>query len=134
MAITKTILKKVRQQAIVKFVGDGTANVDLIADLKLPDETVVDAANTVRVNINSVVFTNGSTTTPITIARNSNTVMLLYGNDNWSFSQMLGFVDNEANHANIRVTLPVSATLYLGLTKLGFVEPNNQELKDYQKN
>jgi hypothetical protein len=39
MAITKTILKKVRQQAVVKFVGDGTANVDCNIDVRLSDET-----------------------------------------------------------------------------------------------
>ena len=47
MPISKFILKRVRQQAVVKFVGDGTANVDLVADLKLPDETVTNVANTV---------------------------------------------------------------------------------------
>jgi len=133
MPISKFIIKRVRQQAIVKFVGDGTANVDLVADLKLPDETVTNVANTVRVTINSVIFTNSNSTTPITIARNSNTVMQLFGNDNWSFNQMMGFVDNEAADANIRVTLPATSTLYLGLTKQGFNEPNNQALKDYQK-
>lgn len=133
MPISKFILKRVRQQAVVKFVGDGTANVDLVADLKLPDETVTDVANTVRVNINSVIFTNSNSTTPITIARNGNTVMQLFGNDNWSFNQMMGFVDNENNSANIRVTLPATSTLFLGLTKQGFNEPNNQALKDYQK-
>ena len=133
MAISKFIIKRVRQQAIVKFVGDGTANVDLVADLKLPDETVTDVANTVRVNINSVIFTNSNSTTPITIARNGNTVMQLFGNDNWSFNQMMGFVDNENNGANIKVTLPATSTLFLGLTKQGFNEPNNQALKDYQK-
>ena len=85
------------------------------------------------VTINSVIFTNSNSTTPITIARNSNTVMQLFGNDNWSFNQMMGFVDNEAADANIRVTLPATSTLYLGLTKQGFNEPNNQALKDYQK-
>lgn len=134
MPISKFILKKVRQQAVVKFVGDGSANVDLVADLKLADETVTDVANTVRVNINSVIFTNSNSTTPITIARNGNTVMQLFGNDNWSFNQMMGFVDNENNSANIRVTLPATSTLFLGLTKAGgFNEPNNQQLKDYQK-
>ena len=133
MPISKFIIKRVRQQAIIKFVGDGTANVDLVADLKLPDETVTDVANTVRVNINSVIFTNSNSTTPITIARNGNTVMQLFGNDNWSFNQMMGFVDNENNGANIKVTLPATSTLFLGLTKQGFNEPNNQALKDYQK-
>jgi len=46
---------------------------------------------------------------------------------------MMGFVDNENNSANIRVTLPATSTLFLGLTKQGFNEPNNQALKDYQK-
>jgi hypothetical protein len=38
MAVTKTVIKKVRQQAVVKFVGDGTANVDLDVDAYMGDD------------------------------------------------------------------------------------------------
>jgi len=134
MPITKTILKKVRQQAIVKFVGDGSSNVDLVADLKLPDETVSNVS-TVQVNINSIIFSSGSTVAPLAVNRSGSNVILLWGNDNWSYSQMMGFVDNQSNNANLVVTIPApGGTVYLGLTKAaGFTEPNNQALKDYQK-
>lgn len=133
MPITKTVLKKVRQQAIVKLVGDGTANVDP-HDVILSDETYGGVGNT-RMNFNSILFTNGSSTTPITVARNGTTVMQLFGNDNWSFSQMMGFVDNTTNNANIAITIPSpGGTVFLGLTKVeGFEPPDNQSKKDYQK-
>jgi hypothetical protein len=53
MAITKSILKKVRQQAIVKFVGDGTANVDCNVDVRLSDETFIGYGNA-NLNINTI--------------------------------------------------------------------------------
>jgi hypothetical protein len=125
MPITKTIVKKVRQQAIVKFVGDGTANVDLIADLKLSDETPLDPAN-IKVNINSIYFNND--TGPITIKRDNSNVMILYGSDNWFFTAVSGFSDTSNASANVVVTIPSpGGTVILGLTKeKGFVEPDQQ--------
>jgi hypothetical protein len=125
MPITKTILKKVRQQAVVKFVGDGTANVDLIADLKLSDETPLDPAN-IRVNINSLYFNTESG--PISIKRDTSNVYVLYGSDNWFFTQQTGFSDTSNNSANVVVTIPApGGTVILGLTKeRGFVEPDQQ--------
>jgi hypothetical protein len=125
MPITKTIIKKVRQQAIVKFVGDGTANVNLITDLKLTDETALDPAN-IKVTINSIYF--NTDTGPITVNRNNSNVLLLYGSDNWFFAQTSGFSDTSNSSANVVVTIPSpGGTVILGLTKeKGFVEPNLQ--------
>jgi len=128
MAITKTILKKVRQQAVVKFVGDGTANVDLIADLTLADETPLDPAN-IRVNINSIYFNNSdSSANPIFIKRDGSNVFILNGSDNWFFTQQSGFSDTSNNTANVVVTIPApGGTVIIGLTKEnGFVEPDQQ--------
>jgi len=135
MAVTKTVIKKVRQQAIVKFVGDiagGTANVDLIADLKLTDETMISDAANIKVNINSIYYNNGSSTNPITINRNNGTganLYLLFGNDNWMFTQASGFSDTSNNTANVVVTIPApGGTVILGLTKeRGFSEPQQQQ-------
>jgi len=127
MPITKTILKKVRQQAIVKFVGDGTANVDLIADLKLSDETPLDPAN-IKVNINSIYF-NGPDASAISLKRGgTGNVYVLNGSDNWFFSQQSGFSDTSNSSANVVVTIPApGGTVILGLTKeSGFVEPDQQ--------
>lgn len=135
MAVTKTVLKKVRQQAIVKFVGDisgGSANVDLIADLKLSDETMIADAANIKVNINTIYYNNGSSTNPITINRNGGVganLYLLFGNDNWSFTQGSGFSDTSNNTANVVVTIPApGGTVILGLTKeRGFSEPQQQQ-------
>jgi hypothetical protein len=126
MPITKTILKKVRQQAIIKLVGDGTATVDINADLKLADETFKGYANA-NVNINSIMWSVPDTA-PTLIQRNTSNVLILVGNDNWSFTQMLGFSDSSNNTANISVTIPGSGgTVILGLTKAeGFAPPNDQ--------
>ncbi len=126
MPITKTILKKVRQQAIIKLVGDGTATIDINADLKLADETFKGYANA-NVNINSIMWSVPDTA-PTLIQRNTSNVLILVGNDNWSFTQMLGFSDSSNNTANISVTIPGSGgTVILGLTKAeGFAPPNDQ--------
>ena len=124
MAITKTILKKVRQQAIVKLVGDGSSTIDIKNDLKLADETL-DSAN-VRVNINSIYF--NTETGPITLSRNGANVYVLFGSDNWFFTQATGFSDTQNNTSNVTITIPSSGgTVILGLTKeSGFIEPNTQ--------
>jgi hypothetical protein len=127
MPITKTILKKVRQQAIVSLVGSGTAEIDLNADLKLADETFRGYANT-NVTINSAIFSSGNVTTPVTISRSGSNVLLLFGNDNWSFSQLNGFTLSQNNTANVSVTIPdPGGTVILGLTKTaGYTEPDQQ--------
>jgi len=132
MAVTKTILKKVRQQAIVKLVGDGLANIDLNSDLRLPDETFKGYALS-NVNINSVVWSaTDSSPNPILIQRNSANILILFGNDNWTFSQQFGFVESTNNFANITVSIPSpGGTVILGLTKAeGYVPPDTQLYKN----
>lgn len=129
---TKTVIKKTRQQAIVKLVGTGSYTITPV-DIKLADETLASNGN-VTMNINSVIYSLVGATAS-TVARGATTVMELTGNDNWSFSQMMGFVENESNSSNITVTLNGGGMIYMGITKSdGFKEPNNQELKNYQKN
>jgi len=134
MAITKTILKKVRQQAVVKFVGDGTANVDCNVDVRLSDETFIGYGNA-NLNINTIYYNQSNTLTPITITRNGTVLFQLFGNDQWLLSQQSGIVDNTSNGANIVVTIPSpGGTVILGLTKAGgYTPPDLQALKDYQR-
>jgi hypothetical protein len=134
MAITKTILKKVRQQAVVKFVGDGTANVDCNIDVRLSDETFIGYGNA-NLNINTIYYNQSNTLTPITITRNGTVLFQLFGNDQWLLSQQSGIVDNTSNGANIVVTIPSpGGTVILGLTKAGgYTPPDLQALKDYQR-
>jgi hypothetical protein len=131
MPVTITILKKVRQQAIVKFIGEGTNTLD-IKNLALADETFTNYTGGANVTINSALWTSSDQNNPILIKRPAlgANVMILHGNDNWSLSQMIGFVDTQNSTSNISVTLPgVGSTLYLALTKNnGFVEPNQQLL------
>jgi len=126
MAITKVILKKVRQQAVIKLIGDGAATIDINEDVRVSDEVFKGYANA-NVNINSVMWSVPDTA-PTLIQRNASNVMLLYSNDNWSMTQQLGFVESSNNTANISVTIPTpGGTVYLVLTKTaGFGEPQQQ--------
>lgn len=125
MAVTTTVLKNVRQQAVVKMIGDGQANVTYYT-LKLSDDTL-DIGN-IQMNITGLVWsTNGST--PIVISRNGNIVMYLHGSDNWALSQTFGISETVNNNANISVALPANALMYLTISKpAGFIEPNQQIL------
>jgi hypothetical protein len=129
MPITKTVLKKVRQQAVVSLVGSGVMEIDLNADLKLSDEVFRGYANT-NVMINSAIFSTGNTIAPAMVSRGGSNVLLLFGNDNWSFSQLNGFTLTQNNTANISVTIPdPGGTVILGLTKTtGYTEPDQQSI------
>jgi len=125
MAVTKTIVKRVRQQAVIKFVGSGQANVDLNADLKTSDETFLGYANA-NVMITGMIWT--SNPGPILIKRPDTgaNVMILYGNDNWSLNQSFGFYDTNNTNANINITMPnEGGMLYLTVSKKsGYKEPD----------
>ena len=123
MATTRTILKKVRQQAVVKIIGDGLANITSV-DLAVADE-IVDQPN-VQMNITGAMWsTPGST--PIVVSRNNTVILYLNGNDNWSMTQMMGFADTSNNSANISVTMPANSLVYFTISKpAGFTEPNQQ--------
>lgn len=131
MPVTVSVLKKVRQQAIVKFIGDGTGTLD-IKDLAMSDETFADYTGNANVTINSVLWSSSDQASPILIKRPASgaNVMILHGNDNWSMTQMIGFVEAANSTSNVSVTIPATGgTVYLGLTKKnGFTEPNQQNL------
>jgi hypothetical protein len=134
MAVTTTILKNVRQQAVVKFIGSGTANVDLNADLTKTDETFLGFGN-VNVTIKTIMWsTTDSVAAPILVQRGQNAatatnVMILYGGaSDWELDQGAGFVDNIGANSNVTVILPPSGgMLYLVLGKTtGYQGPNRQ--------
>ena len=137
MAITKSILKNVRQQSVVKLINDatvGTANVNLI-DLKLTDETFLGELNC-NVNIQTVIFSaSDSSINPIVIARGNSlsnafitgNVMYLHGADKFELTQDAGFHDKTLNSSNISVLMPAQSMLYLVLGKsAGYQEPDQQ--------
>ena len=134
MAVTTTILKNVRQQAVVKFIGSGTANVDLRADLTQPEETFQGFGN-VNVSIKTVMWsTTDSVSAPILVQRGVNAtvatnVMILYGGaSDWELDQGAGFVDDVGASSNVTVILPPSGgMLYLVLGKRsGYLGPDFQ--------
>ena len=132
MPVTTTYLKVVRGQAIVKVVGDSaTATIDIGSNIKLADETFA-GYGSANVTINSVLWSSTDVNAPILIKRPANgaNVMILHGNDNWSLSQMMGFVDSSNSTANIAITMPAGGgTVYLGLSKVdGYTPPNQQVL------
>jgi hypothetical protein len=114
MPVTKTVLKKVRQQASVKLIGDGQANITTL-DLKLADETL-DNGN-IAMNITGMVWSTPGAL-PIVITRNGNATQYLSGNDNWSLTQMFGISDTVANSANIFIAMPANSLMYLTITKV----------------
>ena len=136
MAVTTTILKNVRQQAVVKFIGSGVANIDLRADLAQPEETFQGFGNT-NVTIKTVMWsTTDSVGAPILVQRGVNStvatnVMILYGGaSDWELDQGAGFVDNANANSNVTVILPPSGgMLYLVLGKTtGYLGPDFQTL------
>jgi hypothetical protein len=123
MAVTKTILKKVRQQASVKLIGDGTATISYY-DLSVANDTI-DVPN-IQMNITGMMWTTPGPN-PIVVSRNGTVVMYLNGNDNWSMTQMFGISDTANNSANIAVAMPANSLIYLTISKpAGFIEPNQQ--------
>ena len=131
MPVTKTILKNVRQQAVVKFIGNGYANVDLRADLTQSGETFQGFANT-NVTIKTVMWsTSDASATPILIQRGVNAtvatnVMILYGGaSTWDLAQESGFVDNVGADSNVTVFIPpTGGMVYMVLGKTsGYLGP-----------
>ena len=134
MAVTTTILKNVRQQAVVKFIGSGTANVDLRADLTQPEETFLGFGN-VNVTIKTVMWsTTDSVAAPVLVQRGVNAtvatnVMILYGGaSDWELDQGAGFVDSVGANSNVTVILPsTGGMVYMVLGKTsGYQGPDLQ--------
>lgn len=121
---SKTILKKKRQQAVVQIMGTGNATISM-QELALADETIDFANVAANVNISALYY---STDSNVIISRNGNTVIQLYGTDNWEMSQSAGFVFNQDNSSNILVNFGAgNGTAVLVLTKQsGYQEPNQQ--------
>jgi hypothetical protein len=127
MAVSKTILQNVRQQTILKFIGDGTMTANLL-ELKLADETFL-GEPLCNVNIQTVMWSaTDSISAPILIQRGGANVMVLHGADSWELDQGAGFHDQTSNTSNVTVVLPAGPSmLYLVLGKsAGYQEPDQQ--------
>lgn len=128
MAVAKTVLKKVHQEAIVKVAGtDASATIDLSADLVATGQTL--DGSTQKVSIVGATWT-GASDGIITIARNSVTVMTLQANAAGSlyFDGQTMIPDNTEEASDIVVTISgAQAECWLKLRKVSgyktMVEP-----------
>ena len=120
MAVTKTVLKKTHQEAIVKVAGTAAgATIDLAADL-LPAGQALDGA-TQTVNIVGLQY-SGLASSTITVTRNSVNIITLdaAGEGVIEFAAGAGFVDSIENTSDITVTIGgAEAQAYLILRKVG---------------
>ena len=119
MAVTKTILKKTHQEAVVKVAGTAdSATIDLAADL-LPSGQALDG-ETQTVNITAVTWT-GATGSLINISRGGANVLTLAGEAAAEFQfNESGFVDSVDNTGDITVTISgAEAQVYVILRKVG---------------
>lgn len=114
MAIVKTVLKKTRTEAVIKFVGAGTIAVTL-AELALADETLTTVPITPLVNIHQARWTGGVADTAV-VTRNAIDVLRLTASGDWEFN---GYTVGEQNDKDFSVTLSANTTLILSLRKVG---------------
>lgn len=120
MAVTKTVLKKTHQEAVVKVAGTAAgATIDLAADL-LPAGQALDG-ETQSVNIVGLQY-SGLASSTITVTRNSVNIITLDagGEGSIEFAAGSGFVDTIENTSDITVTIGgAEAQAYLILRKVG---------------
>ena len=123
MAARYVILKKSRQQVVVKVLGQGQVTVPL-SELKLDDETPILPKAAITFMYWNITPTSGYS---INITRGGSVIHYLTGGDNWNLSQGTGFVDNEFEDQDIIVDiLNDNGTLILCLNKSGYQEPETQ--------
>lgn len=113
MPVTTTYIKKTTTTAVVKFVGDGTATVNLATDLLAAQQTLT--GEPVKVHISGVLFST-QTTNNVKITRNSIDVLSLYGNGDWHID---GFSLTENEASNVTVNLGSGGSVILELKKVG---------------
>lgn len=110
MAVTKTVLKKVHQEAVVKVAGtDAAATISLANDL-LPSTQVLDG-DTQTVSITGATWT-GATNGIATISRGGVTVMTLQANaaGTLSFDGQTMIPDTIGSTSDIVVTISGAQT------------------------
>lgn len=123
MAARYKILKKTRQQVVVKVIGQGQVTIPL-SEFKLDDETLDSPKAAISFLYWNIAPTNGYN---INITRGGEVIYYLTGGDNWNLSQGTGFIDDENSDQDIVVDLINDAgTLLMCLNKAGYKEPDTQ--------
>ena len=118
MAVTKTVLKKTQQEAIVKVSGtSGSATINISTELLSHNQAL--SGDTVRVDIVGCSVT-GLLGSAITVVRNSVPVLAFAGENSAIFDlEGQGFRDNIENNQNIVVNIAgAEAHIYLTLRKV----------------
>lgn len=117
------ILKKTRQQVVVKFVGMGEVSVPL-SEFKLDDETLGTPSAAINFLYWNAPPVSGAV---IELKRGTNIIQYLTGGDNWNLSQGTGFVDNEGATEALGVNITGgNGTIIVCLNKSGYVGPETQ--------
>ena len=139
MAITKTILKNTKRQAVVKLVGTGQATVDIYelkyvgANAMLHSQSVSPA--NVHLTITDLYYDCSAAGN---IVRNSNVIWAINpGVGSFNFSQDIGVALDQDANANVVVNLSTTganSSVLIGFTKgTGYNDPDLQNLQDFQK-
>lgn len=118
MAVTKTVLKKTQQEAIVKVGGtDGSAVIDIAADLLSHNQQL--SGDPVLVDIVGAEV-SGLLNNAVTITRNGVPILAFAGENNGTFDfEGMGFRDSIENNQNITVTIAgAEGHIYLTLRKV----------------
>jgi hypothetical protein len=118
MSVTKTVLKKTHQEAIVKVSGTaGSATIDISADLLSHNQAL--SGDTVKVDIVGAMV-GGLLTNAITVTRNAVPILAFAGENNGTFDfEGQGFRDTIQNDQNIVVNIAgAEGHIYLTLRKV----------------
>ena len=117
MAVTKTILKNVHQETVIKVSGTGSTTINISADLLCTHQAL--SGDTVRVDIVSAMVT-GLLGSGITVVRNSVPVLAFAPENNGKFNfEGEGFRDTVQNDKNIVVDISgAEGHIYLTLRKV----------------
>lgn len=143
MAVSKTILKNTKRQAVVKLVGSGSANVSIYevayvgantqltgSSIRLHDQSVTPA--NVQLTITDLFYDCASAGN---ITRNGNVVWYLNpGTGTFNFTQEIGAALDESANANVVINLGADSSLLIGFTKgTGYNDIDIQNFQDFQK-
>lgn len=114
--MAKRILKATQNRAVVALVFDaaGSETIDLQTEIFSAGQAVDGATQTV--DISAISISTPSETGLVTIARNSESVWVGYGQENYHYN---GYTLNRQNTSDITVTAATAGTVILELAKTG---------------
>lgn len=146
MAVTKTILKNTKRQAVVKLVGTGQSTIDIYELAYVGPNTIAQGA-TVMLHQQTVTPANVQLTITdlyydvsavANITRNSNVIWAMNpGATAYNFAQAIGVALDQDANANVVVNLSTTganSSVIIGFTKgTGYNEPDLQNLQYFQR-